>query len=154
MPSLGIVLQLRRRRPLAITIAIVVVAVVAWRVLASSHPAAAPAAPPVMAAATGVASDQGMRVAIQPESGALVPPSPEQAAELDALGAPKPSEPLQIERRADGTLIMHLGRQFDSYSVARIGASGKETRCFSTAESTGRFLNNDSGTAQPVLEVR
>jgi len=156
MLSLRSASRLRLRTLVAAAGAICLLAVVGvWSAVSSRAPAA-PAAQPETAAnaqATG-STAAGMRVAIQPESGDLVPPSPEQAAELDALaGVPKASGPPQVEILPNGTLLVHTNGNCESYSVARIGAGGRiETHCAQDADAARRFLQN--APVQPTQEVR
>ena len=158
MLSLRSASRLRRRTLLAAAGAICLLAVVGvWSAVSSRAPAA-PAAPHETAAnaqATG-STAAGMRVAIQPESGDLVPPSPEQAAELDALaGTSKATEPPRVQVLPDGTILVDTRGRLESYSVARIGADGRiETDCASSADAAKRFLNRQPATPQPGQEVR
>ena len=158
MLSLRSASRLRRGRLLAAIGATIVLAVVGvWIAVSSSRAPAASAARPETAGATPAGTtDAGMRVALQPESGELVPLSPEQAAELDALGGvSKTSAPPRVERLPDGTWVMHTNGNFENYSVARIGAGGRiETGCTPDADAARRFLQNAPTPAQPGQEVR
>jgi glucose/arabinose dehydrogenase len=157
MLSLRSASRLRRRTLLAAGAICLLAVAGVWSAVSSRAPAA-PAAQPETAAnaqATG-ATAAGMRVAIQPESGDLVPPSPEQAAELDALaGTPKATEPPRVEVLPDGTVLVDTRGRLESYSVARIGADGRiETGCTPDVDAAKRFLNGQPAIPQPKQEVR
>lgn len=82
-----------------------------------------PASPPA------AARPAGMLVAIDPETGALVAPTPEQRARLigDVAITGNPAAGLLEERAADGTVTLHLDERFAQYSVVRAGAAGAPT---------------------------
>jgi len=70
----------------------------------------------------------GMTIAIDPETGALGPPSAQQWAELKAgiaqVARNTPDNFLEI-RRADGAIGLDLRGQLQEYAVVRIGPDGK-----------------------------
>jgi hypothetical protein len=92
------------------------------RPLTRARSSVARRAAPVAAAARPA----GLMVAIDPETGALVAPTPEQRARLvgDVAIAGNPAAGLREERAADGTVTLHLDERFAQYSVVRAGTSG------------------------------
>ena len=85
-------------------------------------------APPTQAStsAPGSAGAAGMVVAIDPETGALTAPTPEQLRELGAAEVAKPGRSnIETYQRPDGTVIGVLDESFQHYSVVQVGADGK-----------------------------
>ena len=69
-----------------------------------------------------------MIVAIDPETGALGPPSPEQARALRAAGGEalsRSTEGLIEIHRPDGAVGLDLQGRFQDYATVRIGPDGK-----------------------------
>ncbi len=97
---------------------------------ARCHPAAppAPAALPAPALSDGASAPSGMVVSIDPGSGKLMMPSPEDLRGLDptALGGPSlPSdEPLEV-KYPDGHRLLYLGNRGRDYVMAFRGPDGK-----------------------------
>ena len=85
-------------------------------------------APPTQPAtsAPGSTGAAGMVVAIDPETGALTAPTPEQLRELGAAEVSKTSRStIETYQRPDGTVIGILDESFQHYSVVQVGADGK-----------------------------
>ena len=85
--------------------------------------APAPAKDPV---GPGVA---GTIVAIDPETGQLGAPSPEQIRELELAGrhlaVSRSDEGLRETVLANGTVILHLDGRFQDYAIARVDRTGR-----------------------------
>ena len=91
--------------------------------------AASPAAPPAIAAPFGA----GMRVAIDPQTGRIVPPTVEQMLRLNALtrtGLMRTTRGLTAVRLADGTMMLDLQGRYREFATARIDSRGvAQFRC-------------------------
>src|SRR5262245_29836165 len=92
-----------------------------------------PALPAAPAAAVGGPS--GMVVAIDPETGQLVPPAPEDLRELSSMSTnpiSAASEPVPIQG-VDGSPGLDLRGTMQDYATVRIGADGKPVfRCMTS----------------------
>lgn len=83
----------------------------------------------------------GMRVAVQPETGDLVPAPAD--APLDAAGLPKPEGDLVIHTLPDGALHANISGHFTSYSVARVDTDGHiQQDCLSDPRAVRDYLQN------------
>lgn len=73
------------------------------------------------------AGTSGMLVAIDPETGTLTQPTPEQVRELEALSATPVAQESGVQTFVleDGTVGALLDESFDHYSTVHIGADGK-----------------------------
>jgi hypothetical protein len=143
-----------------VPVAICVTAAVALFTISSKLEASAPAGGEV--ATPGTAA---MRVAIDPETGALVsgaeaarladPAADKQAAaELEQM-LNRSDAGLQEVHHADGRVSVNLEGRFMSASVARIRADGKvETLCADDTASAEAFLANEPQTDANGWEVR
>ena len=93
-----------------------------------------------------------MTVAIDPQTGEIGLPTPEEAAELEkAATGPldHSSEGLQVVRHPDGHLSVDLQGRFMSYSVARLGPDGRiHMQCVSGEKAAREAL------CAPVAPVR
>lgn len=97
------------------------------------------------------AGTAGMVVAIQPETGDFVMPSPEQLAAFGAAQAPKALGDLQVRNRPDGGQYVDVRGRFLSYSVARRGADGTlEHGCCTDPGAVARFCNEAPPAAPPA----
>jgi len=70
----------------------------------------------------------GMLAAIDPETGRLTRPTPEQVQRLSREAAPSLSQrfdDLPVFRLPDGALMVHLEGRFQQYVVARVDRAGK-----------------------------
>lgn len=110
---------------------------------------AAGAAPIPLPGATGapIAGAQGMRVYIDPATGALTdgPVTPEQRAQDKALALPAPDySKVTYETKSDGTVVAHANGQFENTSTVSIDADGN-TRIGCT--QTGSHAGHAHGTA-------
>ncbi len=77
----------------------------------------------------------GMKVAIDPETGKLRPPTPEEAQALSqAMDARFRTAPLREVKKADGTVMMDLQGQFLEASVVTRNADGTFTHRCSAGE--------------------
>ena len=93
-----------------------------------------------------VTTAPGMIIAIDPETGLLTTPTPEQRRLLtagiestDLLATP--GAPMLLERLPGGGEILTLNGNFQSYSIARIGPDGKiVTDCASDPKTALRIL--------------
>lgn len=152
----------------ALPIALAVLAMVPGLSSAQSPPPAVPATTPHAAARPQLFLPglMGMIVALDPESGMLGLPTPEQAAALSRSAVltrseeemlSRSTEGLRETRLADGTVLLDLQGRFQEFSVARIGADGKITfECLSDVASVRQALRGTLAPApQPaVLEDR
>jgi len=74
-----------------------------------------------------------MIVGLDPETGQLGPPTPEQRAELEQIAASRnallsrSSVGLVEESRPDGTIHVNLQGRFQEYATIRIGPDGRKT---------------------------
>jgi len=98
-----------------------------------------------------------MVVAIDPETGQLGLPTPEQYAELTAekVGLNHTSEGLApAQRLPDGTLIVNLDGRFAEYSVVKVGPDGKRIfGCVNTPEAL-RGTFDPKAPTPPALEEK
>jgi hypothetical protein len=88
---------------------------------------ARPAAPPATPAPAAPAGAAGMIVAVDPESGALVPPTAEQVQNLTAAertGLLRTSEGLAEVSLASGAVMVDLQGRFMEYSVVQLDREG------------------------------
>jgi hypothetical protein len=88
---------------------------------------AKPVAPSVVAAPATPIGAAGMIVAIDPETGALVAPTAEQARTLTAAertGLMRTSEGLAEVRMPDGSVMLDLQGRFMEYSVVQLDPTG------------------------------
>lgn len=93
---------------------------------AAAARATKPVAPPAALSATPVGA-AGMIVAIDPESGALVPPTAEQVLTLTAAertGLMRTSEGLTQVRLPNGAVMVDLQGRFMEYSVVQLDPAG------------------------------
>lgn len=83
----------------------------------------------------------GMRVAIDPQTGLLIKPTPEQRHALGTSAAlDRSSEGLVIVTLADGTKLCHLEGRFQEYLVARKdGAGNLRTDCVDSHDRARRL---------------
>ena len=117
------------------------------------------ASPAQPAASSPGSTGAGMVVAIDPETGALTAPTPEQRRELGAADAAKPSRSTtETYQLPDGTVIGRIDESSDHYSVLQVGADGKvqtvcahgEKKCNSAVPGhTGHTKPSDAGPTAP-----
>jgi hypothetical protein len=82
-----------------------------------------------------------MRVAVQPETGDLVPAPAD--ANLGDLGLPKPEGDLVIHTLPDGSLHANISGHFTSFSVAHVDPDGHiEQDCLSDPQAVQDYLQN------------
>jgi hypothetical protein len=93
----------------------------------------------------GTAKVAGMQVAIDPKTGRLRQPTPEERAKLaKALGMSlnRSEDGLKVVRYANGMERVDLNGRFQSLSVAKVGANGKvQERCVTNPKEAQAFLN-------------
>jgi hypothetical protein len=95
------------------------------------HAATAPArvaTPPAVQPLAAPVGSAGMMIAIDPQTGALVPPSAAQVLRLTSVertGLSRSSEGLTEVRLADGTVMVDLQGRFMEYSVLRLDLQGR-----------------------------
>lgn len=153
-------------------VALVAGAFVFALVLPAAAQAAAPAAPVATCAPHRpqpfLPGLMGMVVAIDPETGLLAMPTPEQLASLDRTATLSRAEEEMLSRSsaglrefrlADGTVGLDLGGRFQEFSVARLGPNGRVVfDCASDLDAVRRMLATPvsvTPTPQPaVLEDR
>ncbi len=102
----------------------------------------------------------GMVVAIDPETGMLGLPTPEQAAALARTATLSRAEEEMLSRSsvglrefrlADGTVGLDLGGRFQEFSVAHIGPNGRVTfDCSSDLASVLRLLKHGPAAIAPA----
>lgn len=102
----------------------------------------------------------GMVVGIDPETGRLGMPTPEQRAELEQMSASertllsRSAAGLVEERRADGTVHVNLEGRFQEYATVQIGPDGRKTfQCVDDSSGYGRATKSKPPSA-PTLEER
>jgi hypothetical protein len=133
-----------RGRALLLGAGLALLAAGAW-ILATSTAAPNPAAAPQPEPPAGTAA---MRVAIQPETGDLVPAAA--GPELDALGFPKPSGDLVVRQLPDGALRADISGHFMSYSVAHRSADGSiDQTCVSDPQAARELLQAPTAPPSP-----
>jgi hypothetical protein len=116
---------------------------------------ARPSAHPARATAP-LAASGGMVIAIDPETGRLVPPSREQllaltSREQNALS--RSLDGLLQVRHADGSVSVDLQGRFQEFAVARMGRDGKPVlHCLEDSAAVRRALG--PGIVAPALEER
>ena len=89
---------------------------------------AKPVTSPAVAPPTTTAGAAGMMIAIDPETGALVPPSAAQMLRLtsaERTGLLRSSEGLTEVRLPNGTVMVDLQGRFMEYSVLRLNLQGR-----------------------------
>ena len=97
----------------------------------------------------------GMRVAIQPESGALVAPDAEQSKALEAGTTADDAADLVVQSRPGGGQYVHVEGHFLNYEVARRGPDGKlQQACLETPAAVRQFLHGQAAPAATRLEVK
>ncbi|HVP14202.1 MAG TPA: hypothetical protein VMS88_01585 [Terriglobales bacterium] len=124
----------------------------------TARPAQRPTAPIVL---------PGMIVAIDPETGALVLPTPEQRLALmrsapgsaptpaERAGLMRTSEGLTQQQLPDGTVMVHLQGRFREFTTISIGASGRPTfQCVHDSTALRRILGSRPPTPTPAFEER
>jgi hypothetical protein len=124
---------------------------------APSAPATPAAAPALPAARTAPPTQAGMVVAIDPETGQLGMPSPEQLAEL-GMTSPfllnESADGLVETQHPDGSVSIDLEGRFQDYAVARLGRDGKPVfGCVHNQDELRRFVQN-RGPAPAALEEK
>jgi hypothetical protein len=112
-------------------------------ILSAATPA--PAAACSMATASGAApGSAGLRVAIDPETGMPVPPSPEQLRAFEEASAGRldhSAEGLEVVTLPDGTKMVRLQGRFMEYAVALRDSAGRpRVRCVHGAEAAESLL--------------
>jgi hypothetical protein len=86
-----------------------------------------------------------MRVAVQPETGDLVPAPAD--AELGDLGLPKPVGDPVVRTLPDGSLHADLAGRFGTFSVAHVGPDGRIVEdCLSDSLAVRQYLQNPPST--------
>jgi hypothetical protein len=134
--------------------------VVASLLAATGGPAAAtpPKAPPPTPRILALPGPFGMVVAIEPETGSLVMPTPEQMRLLtpaEEAGLLRTSEGLVETRRADGTVMVDLQGRFMEYLVLRLGLLGlPSVSCLDDRGALLRALDPCAPPPTPLLEER
>lgn len=104
--------------------------------------------PPLWESAGQTDAAAGLWYSRDPVDGALGMPPPAEIAAAFGRASLSENAPVQIELRADGTLIAHLDDRWANYSVATLGAAGLPAwMCL-----TGRF-GLEQFLAKPVLVV-
>jgi hypothetical protein len=115
-----------------------------------AKPSAAPAAVPGAAA--------GMLVAIDPETGGLVPPTADQVRRLTAVertGLMRTAEGLTEVRLPDGSVMMDLQGRFMEFSLARLDRAGcPHFLCVSDEAELRTFLARRTPMPPPTLEEK
>lgn len=126
----------------------------------TSAPIVKPSAPSAFPGATPetMGSGQaGMLIGIDPETGQLGMPTPEQVAQLRMSSQTDlnfSSEGLQPVYHADGSISLDLQGRFQEYAVVTIGADGKPVfRCLHDHSSIEHALHHPDA-ARPALEDR
>lgn len=97
------------------------------------------------------ASVAALRVAVDPETGELGLPSPEQMQELVPPAAS--TGDLVVETRPDGSKHVSLRGRFLDYSVVRVGDDGRlERGCVQGTDAARQFVvgTGDAATAPPA----
>ena len=133
----------------------------------ASSRAAAPAAARRTAASTvtasgtvgvGAPASAGMVVGIDPLTGRIGMPTPEQLAELAALSPPAlrtSGEGLVEVHHPDGSVSIDLEGRFQEYAVARIAPDGKPVfQCVNDRQALRRALLAPVTTPAPAAEDR
>jgi hypothetical protein len=95
-----------------------------------------------------------MRVAIQPESGALVPPD---AAQSKALQGVVPEDPnaVVVDKANDGRITVHFNGQYQSYEVVRRAPDGSlQQECFTDPKAAQSYLQQPGTPTLDGLEVK
>jgi hypothetical protein len=99
-----------------------------------------------------------MVVGIDPETGRLGMPSPEDMLQLSAperIGLMRSAAGLEAVRLPDGTVMINLQGRFMDYSVVRLDAAGRpRIGCVDDPRSLSRFLGTGEAAPEPVLEVK
>jgi hypothetical protein len=115
------------------------------------HRATAPAAPALTAAA-------GMVVAIDPETGALTLPTPEQMLALtpqERTGLLRTTAGLQAVRLPDGTVMLDLQGRFMEFAVVQLDAQGRPYfRCLDDPAALRRALLECAPAPAPAAEEK
>lgn len=132
-------------------------AVVVGLALLAAVTAAAPASAQQSQEASINVPVGGLQVAIDPHTGQLRPPTPEEAQalarELARLFAPAVAGP-KATVHADGTIGMPVGNEHWSFYLVRAGAGGQlESACVDGVEAAADFLSAAS-TAAAAAEDR
>jgi len=132
-----------RRHLLFATLGVAVLGTGAWfahTILGGRTSTAVPGSP--------AQAQPAMRVAVQPETGDLVPAPA--GVPLDDFGLPKPEGDLVVHTLPDGALHANISGHFRSYSVAHVDADGHiDQDCLSDAQAVRDYLQNPP--AAPVL---
>jgi hypothetical protein len=155
---------------LLVRCAVAALAACAWLALCAATDAAPPrraqararrhvAAPakPVAQRAAPVAAP-GMLVGIDPETGLLGMPSPEQVLQLspsEKTGLLHTDAGLTPVRLPDGTLKLDLQGRYMEYSVVRLDAQGRpRSGCIDDVRALARWLGTGESAPVPVLEEK
>jgi len=135
-----------RGRALVVGAGLALLAAGAW-ILAASSAAQGPAPARPAAPAAGTAA---MRVAIQPETGDLVPAPAD--PQLDGLGLPKPTGDLVVRQLPDGALRADISGHYMSYSVARLSPDGGiDQTCVSDPRTVRELMQAPPATPAPPV---
>ena len=96
-----------------------------------------------------LASGQGLRVAIDPETGELGMPSPEQVEALSRIGEAVDERPVAFRRLANGSYQAQLDERWADFSVVTIGEDGKPAwTCLHGSKAAERFLKKPAAPAR------
>jgi hypothetical protein len=125
--------------------------------LVSATPAKTVATPSLQRS-TGSSSAAGMVIGIDPETGRLGMPSPEQMLELtqaERAGLLRSGAGLSELVLPNGAVMLDLQGQFMEYSVIQLDATGRPTfSCVSGEDLLRQLLASRAPAPAPALEVR
>jgi hypothetical protein len=123
-----------------------------------AKPAAPKAAATTPKALPTVPGTAGMVITIDPESGAIVPPTAEQMARLspaEQTGLMRTSEGLAEVRLPDGSVMVDLRGRFLEYSVVRLDPLGRpRLHCVNDADVLRALLATRAPAPTPAREER
>jgi hypothetical protein len=135
---------LRGRRLGAMSVAMLVVATLAFWAIAATRSSSDSATPATITSTTQAPGAAGMIAALDPVTGTLVEPSLQQILELDAqmkASLSQSDQGLEMIVHPDGHASVDLQGRYQSATIAHIGADGKvHTSCVSSHDAACQAL--------------